>query len=71
MEVQIFKTDGKKAQFARDLAVYSDYVELMSIPGQSSTEVCKHLMKKYNIYSPATIYAILKRVRHYQKEGKA
>lgn len=47
---------------ARDLAIFREYNALVSIEGQSRTEVSKYLMQKYNIRSTGTFYVILKRV---------
>lgn len=72
MEIQVLKTKLQEKRFKRDLSVYSDYEELMSLPGQSATEVCKHLMQKYEINSQSTIYVIIKRVRdYYRKEARS
>jgi hypothetical protein len=67
---EVLKTTLQQEREQRDLAVYSDYEQMMSIPGQSATEVTKALMKKYGIYSQGTIYIIRKRVaERLQKEG--
>ncbi len=66
------KTELQKEREKRDLAIYSDYESMMAVPGQSSIEVSKVLMKKYNIYSIGTIYQIRKRVAdRLQKEEEA
>ena len=52
----------------KDLAVYHDYMNLMSVPGQSKTEVVKLLMNKYGIHSPGTIYVIRHRVEEKLKK---
>lgn len=46
----------------RDRSVYEEWVYLTSVPGQSKTVVANLLMKKYNIHSVGTIYAIIKRM---------
>ena len=61
-EVKIFKTDCQKEREERDLAIYNEYTELMSIEGQSKTLVTEYLMKKYGIHSQGTIYVIRRRV---------
>lgn len=67
----LFKTDCKAKREARDLAIYNDYNELMSVEGQSKTLVTEHLMKKYDIHSSGTIYVIRKRVEErLKREGK-
>lgn len=68
MEKKIFRTPLKEKRLKRDLAVYSDYLDLMSVPEQSATEVCRYLMQKYEINSVSTIYVIVKRMKAYQKE---
>ncbi len=71
METMLFKTDCKAKREARDLAIYNDYNELMSVEGQSKTLVTEHLMKKYDIHSSGTIYVIRKRVEErLKREGK-
>lgn len=56
------KTALQEEREARDLAIFKEYNDLVSIEGQSRTEVNKYLMQKYNIRSNATLYVILKRV---------
>lgn len=58
----IFKTDCQREREERDLAIYNEYNELMSVEGQSRTLVTEHLMKKYNVHSQGTIYVIRRRV---------
>lgn len=60
--VKIFKTDCQKEREKRDLAIYNEYNEMMSVDGQSRTLVTQHLMKKYGIHSQGTIYVIRRRV---------
>lgn len=62
MEKKIFRTPCQTEREARDLAIYNEYNELMTIDGQSKTLVTEHLMKKYNIHSAGTIYLIRRRV---------
>lgn len=57
------KTDLQKERTARDRAIYKEYNDLVSIDGQSRTEVIKYLMQKHNIRSTGTIYVIINRVR--------
>lgn len=61
-EVKIFKTDCQREREERDLAIYNEYNELMSVEGQSKTLVHEHLMKKYGVHSQGTIYVIRRRV---------
>ena len=64
-------TDLQKARAQRDMAIYSEYEQMMSVPGQSATEVSKYLMRKHNIHTIGTIYVIRKRVeKRLQREGK-
>jgi hypothetical protein len=60
--MEVLKTELQKEREQRDYALYSDYEKMMSIKGQSATEVCKFLMQKYSIHSLGTIYVIRKRV---------
>lgn len=69
-EVKVFKTDCQKAREKRDLAIYNDYNEMMSVDGQSRTLVTQHLMKKYGIHSQGTIYVIRRRVEAKLKLGE-
>lgn len=56
------KTDYKLKKEDRELAIYSEYSELMAQPGAMATAVAEHLMTKYNIYAKSTIWFIRKRV---------
>lgn len=58
----VFKTPFRVEKEAKELAIYNDYKELMSVQGQSATAVTEHLMEKYGIHSASTIYEIRKRV---------
>jgi hypothetical protein len=71
MVTQVFKTEYQRERERRDLELYRDYEQLISVEGQSKTLVTEHLMKKYNIHSAGTVYAIRKRVeaRLQQKEA--
>lgn len=62
MTTPIFKTACKEEREARDLAIYKEWNELVSIDGQSKTRVIDFLMDKYGIHSPGTIYVIRQRV---------
>ena len=55
-------TEFKKNKDETDLKIYREYCDLMKKDGAMSTEVTKLLMKKYTIFSPATIWSIRKRV---------
>lgn len=61
-EIPVFRTPCQTEREQRDIAVYNDWVELTSVEGQSKTVVTEHLMTKYNIHSPGTIYVIRQRV---------
>lgn len=63
MEKKIFRTPCQTEREARDLAIYNEYNELMTVEGQSKTVVTEHLMKKYGIHSQGTIYLIRRRVK--------
>ena len=68
--MEVLKTDLQREREQRDLAIYSGYEKMMSVKGQSATEVGKHLMSKYKIHSLGTIYVIRKRVEErLKKEG--
>ena len=68
--MEVWKTDLQREREQRDLAIYSDYEKMMSVNGQSATEVVKLLMNKYKILSLSTIYVIRKRVEErLKKEG--
>jgi len=68
--MEVLKTDLQREREQRDLAIYSDYEKMMSVKGQSATEVGKLLMNKYKIHSLGTIYVIRKRVEErLKKEG--
>ena len=70
--MEVLRTELQKEREKRDFAIYSDYVKLMEVKGQSATEVGKLLMQKYSIHSLSTIYTIRKRVEEkLQKEKKA
>lgn len=62
MEEKVFKTQCQTEREARDLAIYNEYNDLMSVKGQSKTVVMEHLMSKYGIHSIGTIYVIRRRV---------
>ena len=54
MEAKVFKTQCQTEREARDLAIYNEYNDLMSVKGQSKTVVMEHLMNKYGIHSIGT-----------------
>lgn len=57
-----FKTNYQKKQEAKDMAVYSEFMELAANPENAIGAINAHLMKKYDINSPSTIWVIRKRV---------
>lgn len=59
----IFKTECQTERENRDMAIFNEYNELMSVEGQSKTLVNEHLMKKYGVHSVGTIYTIRRRVQ--------
>lgn len=70
-EVKIFKTECQREREKRDLAIFNEYNELMSVEGQSKTLVAEHLMKKYGVHSQGTIYVIRRRVEERLKQEGA
>lgn len=70
--MEVLKTELQREREQRDMAIYSEYEQMMSVKGQSATEVGKLLMTKYKLHSLGTIYVIRKRVEErLRKEGKA
>lgn len=67
-KVKIFKTEYQKEREKRDLAIYNEYNDMMSVEGQRSTLVTEHLMKKYGVHSQGTIYVIRRRVEEMLKK---
>lgn len=70
-DVKIFKTDCQREREERDLAIFNEYNELMSVEGQSKMLVTEHLMKKYGVHSQGTIYVIRRRVEEMLKKQEA
>lgn len=71
MCMEVLRTELQERRSKRDMSIYSEYEQMMSVPGQSSTEVSKLLMRKYDINSLGTIYVIRKRVeKRLQQEAK-
>ena len=54
-------TDAQKRRTLRDAKLYKEYLELTAIPENSRTGIMQLLMKKYEIGSTATYYAIINR----------
>ena len=70
-KVKLFKPDGQRWREKRDMAIYKEYTELMSVKGQSKTGVNDYLMKKYGVHSQGTIYVIRRRVEEKLKKKEA
>jgi hypothetical protein len=68
-KVLIFKTPCQAEREQRDMAIYTEYNNLTSINGQSKTLVTQHLMKKFKIHTPSTVYAIRRRVEERLRKG--
>lgn len=66
---EVFKTDFQLERERKHLAIYTEYNQLMRTKGRSKTVVNRHLMEKYGIHSPSTIYAILKKVESQIQKG--
>lgn len=58
------KTALQEEREARNRAIFKEYNNLIGIEGQSRTEINKYLMQKYNLRSPGTLYAIVKRMQN-------
>lgn len=56
------KTPYQLKQEAKDMAVYRDFIELASNPENAISAINAHLMKKYDISAPSTIWVIRRRV---------
>ncbi len=67
MTQNALKTDFQIEREARDMAIYREYNELISVAGSSACKVNQHLMKKYGIHSVGTIYVIRRRVEEQLK----
>lgn len=65
-----FASKREKEQWKRDLAIYNEFNELTADPEASKTEVTRHLMEKYGLYSEASIWHIRKRVEKKLKEAQ-
>lgn len=70
-DIPILRTQCQEDRDARDLSIFNEYNELISVEGQSKSRVVEYLMKKHNIHSPGTIYVIRQRVAdRLEKEEK-
>lgn len=65
-----FKTKFQVEKERRDLAIYTEYQELVADPEKSKVAIAEYLCKKYHIASVSTIYDIRDRVEKRLKEQK-
>ncbi|MBQ5923223.1 MAG: hypothetical protein IIW91_07800 [Alistipes sp.] len=56
------KTKRQKVMEAREAAIYKEWHRLRANPNSMKTAIAEALMEKYDIYSRATVYQIVKRV---------
>lgn len=66
--MELLRTKKQIQREERDKAICAEYDAMMSVEGQSKTEVTKMLMDKYDIASPSTIYLIRQRVERKNAE---
>lgn len=66
--MELLRTKKQIQREERDKAICAEYDAMMSVVGQSKTEVIKMLMDKYDISSPSTIYIIRQRVERKNAE---
>lgn len=64
------KTEFQKEKEARELKIYQEWKQLSAEPGTMATAVDDFLMKKYAIFSRATIWSIRKRVENRLKNAQ-
>lgn len=65
-----FKTKFQVEKERRDLAIYTEYQELVADPEKSKVAIAEYLCEKYQIASVSTIYDIRDRVEKRLKEQK-
>lgn len=65
-----FKTKFQVEKERRDLAIYTEYQELVADPEKSKVAIAEYLCEKYHIASLSTIYDIRDRVEKRLKEQK-
>ena len=58
----VFKTKFQLEKENKELNLYSDYQEMVSVPGRSKVEIAKYLAEKYHLATISTVYSIRKRV---------
>lgn len=56
------KTANQRKKEAKEMAIYTEFVELSKNPENATTAINEYLMKKYGIKSSSTIWQIRKRV---------
>lgn len=64
-----FRTDYKIRMEKRNLSIYEEYNRLTAEPGVSKGKVEEYLMKKYDISSRSTIWAIRKQMEAKMREA--
>ena len=69
-EKKAIKTPYREKKEARELSVYEERKALMEKEGAMATAVDDLLMKKYGIYSRATIWSICARVEKRLEGGQ-
>ena len=62
MNKKILQTDYAIKRKARDTAIYAEYNELLQQPEAQKTPVREYLCKKYNLGSPTTVFAIVRKM---------
>lgn len=60
MTNKLLKTPTQERREKRNRAFCDEYNAMLTVEGQSKTQVIAHLMQKYQIGSTSTAYAILK-----------
>lgn len=66
---KVLKTVFRQQREKRELEIHAEYERLMSAPGAMAGAVEEAVMKKFKIYSRATVWAIRKRVNE-RKEAE-
>ena len=65
---KVLKTVFRQQQEKREAEISAEYARLMSAPGAMAGAVEEAIMKKFKIFSRATVWAIRKRVSKRQAE---
>lgn len=69
MELE-FKTKWQMKKESKELALYTEYQQMIAVPGRSKVEIAKYLAEKYELATISTVYAIRKRVeKRLKQEG--